>query len=833
MDKELEVRIRALVSGAKDVERLSREVREMGEQRVPDTTSGFRRGLATTSRSLRQTRIDVVSLQGAVAGLGLAAALREIVQASDTFASVRGRLKLVTDGTEQLKATESELFRIAQRTRSSYESTAELYARTARNAESLGLSQQKLFTLTEATNQAIQIGGSSTQEAANGVIQFSQALASGELRGDELRSVMENMPRLTEAIAKGLDTDIGGLRDMAEQGELTADRVTQAVLSQTDTIEQEYNALPRRVGQALTQLQNDVQKALARSNVDPLIEGIDDLRETLTDPATLQGIETLANAFILAFGKATEAVSLTIRTVQFLSDSVAADVHGAATGDIVRLEDEIARLEELKEMGKGVLGLGNRALSFGDNGGSGFQVWLSDDEIDKQLAKKRQQLTVSRQLQQAQIDLNRNAPVAGQSSDEPAAPPRPGGSGSGNDSAGADKQAKAIQDVLDKLREQRDTYGQTAEQAAIYRLETLGASEAQIEQARRIAGSISQLEAEAEAQDNAADAARDRRRELERNQAADRALRLGLEDEIELLGLSERERAVEIAQRRLSTDATNAQRQAVGNLAGRLYDMREQAEQTEDGMNQFAIQAARDIQSTMADVLFDPFEQGLGGMVSGFAEAIQRMAAEAAAAQLGSKLFGNYGESGEMGGLIGKGMDALGGQSEGGFLSDVGALFGGGKGAGGGLLAGIGSMFGGGGGAGASEAVASIFHGGGVVGETHTERRAVPGALYGMAERYHTGGFAGFKANEVPTILERGEEVLTEDDPRHAKNMGQRSGGTTQVNLGDVVIEGSGMDEAQGQAFGQQLMQRFRGVAREEIIKATKPRGPLSGSGKN
>ena len=380
MDKELEVRIRALVSGAKDVERLSREVREMGEQRVPDTTSGFRRGLATTSRSLRQTRIDVVSLQGAVAGLGLAAALREIVQASDTFASVRGRLKLVTDGTEQLKATESELFRIAQRTRSSYESTAELYARTARNAESLGLSQQKLFTLTEATNQAIQIGGSSTQEAANGVIQFSQALASGELRGDELRSVMENMPRLTEAIAKGLDTDIGGLRDMAEQGELTADRVTQAVLSQTDTIEQEYNALPRRVGQALTQLQNDVQKALARSNVDPLIEGIDDLRETLTDPATLQGIETLANAFILAFGKATEAVSLTIRTVQFLSDSVAADVHGAATGDIVRLEDEIARLEELKEMGKGVLGLGNRALSFGDNGGSGFQVWFDSEQ---------------------------------------------------------------------------------------------------------------------------------------------------------------------------------------------------------------------------------------------------------------------------------------------------------------------------------------------------------------------------------------------------------------------------------------------------------------------
>lgn len=101
----------------------------------------------------------------------------------------------------------------------------ELYARVARNADGLGASQAELLRVTEAVNQAIQVSGASSAEAAGGVIQFSQALASGELRGEELRSVLENMPRLAQAIIDGLEQigvganlTIGDLRKLAEQG---------------------------------------------------------------------------------------------------------------------------------------------------------------------------------------------------------------------------------------------------------------------------------------------------------------------------------------------------------------------------------------------------------------------------------------------------------------------------------------------------------------------------------------------------------------------------------------------------------------------------------------
>ncbi len=778
MDKELEVRIRALVSGAKDVERLSREVQDLGQQRVPDTTGRFRSGLQSTSRYLRATRVDVLNLQGAIAALGVAAALREITRASDTFAGVRGRLDLVTDSTKQLAATERELFSIAQDTRSSYESTATLYTRVARNAEQLQLSQQRLFQLTTATNQAIQIGGSSTQEAANGVIQFSQALASGELRGDELRSVMENMPRLTQAIADGLNTDIGGLRDMAEQGELTADRVTQAVLSQVETIQTEYNALPRRVGQSLTQLQNDIQRALARSNVDPLIEGIDDLRDTLTDPQTIAAVTTLANAIITSFGAAAKAVSTTTQAVQFLADSLAADVHGAAAGDIPRLEDQITRLEELKGMGDSALGALNRFGTFGNNGGLGWQTWISDDEIDQQLAKLRARLKLSRELADTAGKIG-NGGASGAGTPPKVDPLDPadftgGGSGTGRGRSEADKQADAIQAVLDKLREQRDTYGATAEQAAIYRLKTLGASEAQVQQARDIAAGIEQLQSEEEIQERIERIEEERAKAKRANVAADGDLYAALTQEIELMGLSERARAQEVASRRLSADATDEQRAQVRQLAGELYDLKEAAAESKDGLGEFSVQAARNIQSALGDSVESALEQNFSNIDDLWQDLLRRMVAQAVATKLAGAIFGDYDKTGEFGGLVG---------AAGAGLSSLGGLFG------------IG-----GGGAGESQtaAVAKIFHSGGLVGG-RAPGRMVPGSLFGSAARYHSGGIAGLKPNEVPVIAMGGppgtrEEILTASDPRHRDNLrtgdDQRSTepATMQVQLaGDAL----------------------------------------------
>lgn len=247
------------------------------------------------------------TLKAAIATLGLGAAIKQVVSINDEYARITGRLKLVTSGTEQLAKVQESLFQVAQRTGVAYEETANLYAKVAKNAEALGLSQQQLLDFTEVTNQAIQVSGASAMEAAGGVRQLGQALASGALRGDEFNSLAENMPRLRDAIADGLGISIGELRKFAAEGKLTAEVVTQALLSQAATIKSEFAQLPRTVGRATQELENEVKRAIAGADISPLTSSIDNLKKTLSDPAVIQGIQSIAQGLISLAGLAAKA----------------------------------------------------------------------------------------------------------------------------------------------------------------------------------------------------------------------------------------------------------------------------------------------------------------------------------------------------------------------------------------------------------------------------------------------------------------------------------------------------------------------------------------------
>lgn len=227
--------------------------------------SGAARGSRVVNRNLSQIerRTQATSsalgfLKRAILALGLVAGARQLVRYADTFTLVENRLKLVTSGMEELTAVQEELFKISQDTRSSFESTAELFARVARSSKVLGLSQQELLDVTESVNQAVQISGATGAEASAGLIQFAQGLASGALRGDELRSVLEQLPRLAEAIAVGMGITIGQLRELGAEGKLTARDVIAAIQSQAPELAREFSQVRITVGGALTQLNNSM-----------------------------------------------------------------------------------------------------------------------------------------------------------------------------------------------------------------------------------------------------------------------------------------------------------------------------------------------------------------------------------------------------------------------------------------------------------------------------------------------------------------------------------------------------------------------------------------------
>lgn len=356
-DLDLQLKIRALVEGINQVKALSDQVYGLNRaagRPLRDPTAQLHAGAVRARHSVGLLNASIFSLKNAVGAVGVLLAGRELVRSADAYTLLRARIDLVTNSAEELAAVERRLFDSAQRTRSGYQETVALYARVARNAKGLGASQLELLQLTETVNQALQVGGATTQEAAAGTIQFAQALASGTLRGDELRSVLENMPRLAQAIVEGLEQigvganlTLGDLREMSEQGELSAQRLFAALLTQGKALSQEFTRMPRTVGGALTQLGNDAQRALAKADMSPLLEGIDGLRELLTDPTMLEAIKgfgtLFAQSMALPLIPARELAGL-LRWFRGQRDTAMPLSEIAATGDPERLQARIANL---------------------------------------------------------------------------------------------------------------------------------------------------------------------------------------------------------------------------------------------------------------------------------------------------------------------------------------------------------------------------------------------------------------------------------------------------------------------------------------------------------
>lgn len=233
------------------------------------------RALETTGQRVSATRGSFAGLTAQVRAFAGALAVNEIRQFADTATLLENRLRLVTDSTAELNAVSDELFNLSQQTRTSFEGSVELFARVARSTEQLGISQREVIDLTRAVNQAVQISGATAQEASNAIIQFSQGLASGALRGEELRSVLEQVPRLAIALADGLnlsaealaeiegaapedriEVTIGLLRELGAEGELTTERIVDAISRIGPELQEEFEQLNRTSDQALVQLRN-------------------------------------------------------------------------------------------------------------------------------------------------------------------------------------------------------------------------------------------------------------------------------------------------------------------------------------------------------------------------------------------------------------------------------------------------------------------------------------------------------------------------------------------------------------------------------------------------
>jgi tape measure domain-containing protein len=274
-----------------------------------------------TSNKLTET---TKRLAAAATALATSMAVREIVAYADAWQSAENQLRLVTNSTEQLTGVQSALLGVANNTRSSFESTANLYSRLSRATSEMGLSQQELIGITTTINQSFAVSGATAAEAAAAITQLSQGLAAGALRGDEFNSVAEQAPGIMIAIAESLDMTTGELRSFAAEGGITADIVVKALQRSADSIDKDFGKATATFGQSMQVAKNNMLAFVGGADgVQSAVGAAGDAVVFMSD--NLEVLGSVAKAAGIGMG-----VMATVQLVQFVKGMQAATAAQAA-----------------------------------------------------------------------------------------------------------------------------------------------------------------------------------------------------------------------------------------------------------------------------------------------------------------------------------------------------------------------------------------------------------------------------------------------------------------------------------------------------------------------
>lgn len=219
---------------------------------------------------------------------------KQTVVMMDRYNELQNRIRLVTDGQAEMAAATGTVFDISLRTNQAVSATAEVYQRFAKNADTLKISQAEVAELTETVSKAVAMSGASSASAEAALMQFGQAMASGELRGAELNSVMEQTPALAQAIADGLGVSVGALKEMGKNGELSISKVIKALKNAKSQVDGDFEKRVKTLSISFTNLETSMIKFVGETDsaigvTQKLAEGVEFVATNLEDLITVVG----------------------------------------------------------------------------------------------------------------------------------------------------------------------------------------------------------------------------------------------------------------------------------------------------------------------------------------------------------------------------------------------------------------------------------------------------------------------------------------------------------------------------------------------------------------
>jgi tape measure domain-containing protein len=236
-------------------DRIEAEIRQSNTQQQ-NLNSSIRSG-TNQSENLFNKMKGIAATYLTLRGIG------NILNFSDQLTNTQARLSMINDELQTSDELNKMIFMSAQRARSAYGDTAKIVARIGMNAGDAFNSTAEMVAFAEQLNKKFVIAGASTEEINSALLQLTQGLGSGVLRGEELNAVFESAPNIIRSIADYLDVPIGKIRKMASEGELTADIVKNAMLSATEETNKQFESMPLTFGQMWTMFKNEAQMAFS------------------------------------------------------------------------------------------------------------------------------------------------------------------------------------------------------------------------------------------------------------------------------------------------------------------------------------------------------------------------------------------------------------------------------------------------------------------------------------------------------------------------------------------------------------------------------------------
>lgn len=314
--------------GAIDVETYERKVEQLNSE------------LEQTDSKASAAAGGLGKIGSVLAGFATLSFAKSMLDTADAMQSINAQVRQVVSSESEYLAIQRQLLDVANNTRASLESTANLYVSTSRALKDYGYTQQEILTFTEATNNAMAIGGVQAQQQAAALMQLSQALGSGVLQGDEFKSIAEAAPILLDTIAEYMGKSRAEIKKLGSEGQLTADVIFKAISGASEKFSEQAAKMPMTMGQALTVFSNNWQSMVSKLlNDSGAMSGIAAVIKLIADNLNL--VVPIVAGFAVAVAAAvapTLALNVALLANPF---GIVAVAIGAVIGLIAQFGDEI------------------------------------------------------------------------------------------------------------------------------------------------------------------------------------------------------------------------------------------------------------------------------------------------------------------------------------------------------------------------------------------------------------------------------------------------------------------------------------------------------------